>query len=103
MTIGLIAGLGEFQRADQQRQIVAVDRPEITQAHFLEDQAAAVTAAAIGIRSWLVVCSQADFGHGALESLPRPCAPSFKASSPLGKRRSEALEILCQLVVATDG
>ena len=39
----LLAGLGKFQRVDQQRQIVPVNRPQITQAQFLENQTAAPT------------------------------------------------------------
>ncbi len=32
----MVAGLGKFQRADEQRQIVPVNRAEIAHAHFLE-------------------------------------------------------------------
>src|SRR5437870_3090719 len=45
----MIAALGELQRTDQQREVVAIDWTEITQSHFFEDQAVAITAAAIGV------------------------------------------------------
>ena len=34
---GMVARLGKFQRADEQRQIVSVNRAEVTQPHFLEE------------------------------------------------------------------
>ena len=43
----MIAGLGKFQRADEQRQIVSVNRAEIAHAHFLEENRAAETAAPV--------------------------------------------------------
>ena len=44
---GPVAGLGELQRADQQGEIVPVNRAQVAQPHLLEDQAAAISAAAI--------------------------------------------------------
>src|SRR5205085_2685602 len=63
----VIASLGELQRADQQRQVMAIDRAEITQPHFFEDQAVTVTAAAIGVHgalAWL----EAYFSERAFEA-----------------------------------
>ena len=65
-----VAGLGIFQRTDEQRQIVSVNRPQITQSHFLENQAAAVAAAPVGFHL-LRVLFHGDFGKGALEGLLR--------------------------------
>lgn len=45
----LRALLGEFERLDQQRKIMAIDGAEITQAELLKDEAAAETTAALGI------------------------------------------------------
>src|SRR5205814_80283 len=45
---GRVGDFRVFQDANQQRQVVAVNRPDITQAHFLENHAAAVSAAAVG-------------------------------------------------------
>ena len=44
---GLIAAFGELERVDQHRQIVAVDGAEVAKAHFLENETAAITAAAV--------------------------------------------------------
>src|SRR5260370_34489318 len=46
-----VAGLGKFQGADQQRGVVPVNRPKITQSHLLNDQTASVTAAPVRLRT----------------------------------------------------
>ena len=67
---GHFAGLGIFQRTDQQRQIMSVNRPQITQPHFLKNQAAAVTAASVGIHLRGVLF-QRHFVEDAFESFLR--------------------------------
>ena len=65
---GVVAGLGELQGADQQRQIVAVDRAEVTEAQFLENQAAAKPPRPSASNS-LGGLLERHFRHGALQRL----------------------------------
>ncbi len=58
-----LAGLREFQRIHQQRQIMPVNRAEITQPHLLKYQAAAEAAAPVGFDMGRVLF-QRDFRHG---------------------------------------
>ena len=97
----LVAVLGELERSDQQRKVVTVDRAEITQAHFLEDQAAAETAAAVGphVAGGLF---ERHFGHGAFERFLRLVA-QFQREVAFWYSPDPALEILVQPVVATGG
>ena len=44
-----VAGLGKFQSADEQRQIVSVNRAEIADTHLLKEHRAAVTAATVRV------------------------------------------------------
>ena len=45
----LLAGLGVFEDVDQEWDIMAVNRPHVTQAHLLEDQAAAEPASTVAL------------------------------------------------------
>ena len=46
----LLVTFGELERVQQHRQIVSVNRAQVTQAHFLENKAASITAAPIRLR-----------------------------------------------------
>ena len=83
----MVARLGKFQRADEQRQIVPVNRAEIAHTHFLEQDRRAVTAPAVGFNQR---CGrlQTDAGQRALETALGAWA-SLSASSPLGRRRTK--------------
>ncbi len=94
---GPVARLGKLQRADQQGKIMAVNRPQIPQAHLLENQAAAITATAIHLhpaRAGL----QAHVGQRALEPFLR-LVREFQGQFALGQTPDEALEIPGQLVI----
>ena len=75
--------------------------PEIAQAHFLEQDGAAETAAAVGL-PWPRVWLQADFGHRAFETF-LGLVRELEGEFAFGQAAQEPLEILRQLVVATDG
>ena len=87
----MIAGLGKFKRADEQRQVVAVDRPEITHAHFFEQYRAAVTAATPKIAD--------DDDHdrdqsGAFAELHRQVRPeSLHPLLPVDRRRTAEVRV----------
>ena len=83
----MVACLGKFQRADEQRQVVAVNRAEIAHAHFLEQNRRAVTAATVRFNQ-AGGRLQSNAGQRALETALRLCA-SLSASSPLGRRRTK--------------
>ena len=59
---------GVFQHVDQQRQVMAVNWPDVAQAHFFEDDAVAETATAVRAQR-TVSGPQGDFGDGAFEAL----------------------------------
>ena len=102
MTIGLIAGLGEFQRADQQRQIVPVDRPEIAHAHLLERSGCCRSRRGRPTPARWRVCSQADLGDRALEAF-LGLVRQLQGQFALGQAAEQPFEIPRQPVVATDG
>src|SRR5262245_55736225 len=94
---GLIASLGKFQCADQQRQIMAVNRAEITHTHLFENQTAAITAASIGIYG-AGIGLEAHFGEHAFESFLRLMC-KFQSQFAFRQAAYESLEILRELVV----
>ncbi len=99
---GMVAGLGKFQRADEQRQIVSVNRAEITHAHFLENNRAAVTAAAVRIRARRCFgCSPTSVDR-ALEPALGPVR-QLERQFALGQAAHEIFKIPRQLVVARIG
>src|SRR4030095_8247346 len=93
----MIAGFGELKRADQQRQIVYIDRTEVTHAHFFEDQAAAVTAAPVAFdRAW--ARAETGLGERALKTL-LGLVRKHEGQLAFGQTTDEPLEILCELIV----
>ena len=97
----MIALLGKFQRADQQRQVVAVNRAEITEAHFLKEHRAAMTAPAIGFHLADILL-QAHAGQRALEAF-LGLVRKLEGDVTLGQATDEIFKIPGQLVVAGIG
>ena len=64
----LIASLGELEGADQQRNVVTVNRSQIAQSEFFEQQRAAVTTAAVDIQ-WIIGRLQSQRTDNPLERL----------------------------------
>src|SRR6185369_5547824 len=97
----VVAGLGKFQSANQEWQVVTVDRTEVPHAHLLENQAAAVPATPVGFRgAWGRV--QSHLRQRALEAL-FGLMRQLKSHFALGKTSEKSLEVLCQLVVGRMG
>ena len=97
----MVARLGKFQRADEQRQIVAVNRAEIAHAHFLEQHRRAVAAAAVGFHE-AGGRLQADAGERALETA-FGAMRELEREFALGQAADEIFKILRELVVARIG
>ena len=98
---GQFGGFGVLQNIDQQRQIVAVYRADVTQAHFLKDDAAAVSAAPVRAQGTFRGL-QRDFVDRAFESFfGLVCQPQGQFS--FGQKFHQPLEILVQAVVGGMG
>jgi len=93
---GMVAGFGEFEGLNQQRQVVAVYGPQVAQPHLLENQAAAIATAALG--SLRDIRRQADFGQRALEPL-LGFVGQLEGDLALGQPAQKPLEVARQLVV----
>ena len=94
---GPIACLGKLQGADQQRQVVAVNRSQIPQAHLLEDQAAAITATAIHLHA-AGAGLKPHIRQGAFKPFLR-FVRQFQGQFAFWQPPHEALKILGQLVI----
>jgi hypothetical protein len=101
MTTGPSQVFGELQHADERGQVVTVEGPEIAEAELLEDQAAAVTAAAVGARAVLGAL-EGHVGHHALEGFLGLLAEA-DGEVALGQLLDPGGEIALQLVVAWAG
>ena len=94
---GLVATPGVFQHVDQQGEIVTVNRPDVTQAHFLEDQAVAESAASV--RTARVDARlQGHPGDGPFETLLR-FVRQFQSQLALGQAFDQAAKIPLQPVI----
>ena len=80
---------------------MSVNGSQVAEAHFLEDQAAAVAAAAVGILAG-GFCAQGDLGKGAFEGLLRLVA-ELEGQFAFGHAFDQALHVLLQLVIARMG
>ena len=74
-----------------------VNRAEVAQAQFLEDQAAAMTAAAVGLHAARRSGCKADLGQRAFEAFLRFVA-EFEGEFALGQAFDQALEVPCSLL-----
>ena len=98
---GQVGGFGVLQDIDQEGQIVAVNRPDVTQAHLLEDHTAAVAAASV--RPQMTVRrSQADLRDRTLEPL-LGLVGQPQGQLALGQAFHQPLEILLQAVIGGVG
>jgi len=92
----MITRLGKFQRADEQRQIVPINRAEIAHSHFLEEDRAAIATAPIRI-SRVAGLLQSNAGNGALET-SLGLVREFQRQFALGSRRTKVSKSFASLL-----
>ena len=97
----MVAGFGELQRADQQGEIVPINRAKIPDAHLLEDQTAAIAAATIRLQNALAGLPP-DFGQGTFEPFLR-LVGKLQCQFALGQTPDEPFEIPSQFVIGRMG
>ena len=97
----VVAALSKLQRLDEQRQIVAVNRAEVAHTEFLENEAAAETAAAIIVGARGIVAER-DFLHDALHGLLDLLA-DLVGDFPARHPAHEGLKVLLERVVGGVG
>ena len=97
MTMGWSHVLANSSVLIEQRQVVAVNRPQVAHPHFLENDRAAETAAAVRVHQAAGLL-QADVRDRALETLLRLVRRASMARSPLGNRRRKFWKSLASLL-----
>ena len=99
---GFFARLGVFQRADEQLQIVTINRSDVLHAHLFEDEAAAESATAFAAFV-IIVLLEGDFGDDTFHrffGLVAQAHGEFARGAPL---LEEGGGVLLQTVVARVG
>ena len=92
---------GVFEHSQEGGEIVAVDRADVTQAHLLENQAAAEPAAAVA-RHHLLGRGERKLGDGPLDPFLGFVRQS-KRDIALGQLSDQAFEVFLKLVIARVG